>query len=192
MSDNNLSYIKQHIYTIRGVKVMLDVDLAEIYGYPTKALNQQVKNNIQKFDDDFRFQLTKEEYSVIKSIEDTPETLSETSEIPANKDDTFLRSKFLTSKTESRGGRKYLPYAFTEQGIYMLMTVLKGDLATQQSKVLVRAFKEMKDILFNNHVLPNRQEILQLALQTAQNTSDIAKIKNDMVSKNDFAKSPNY
>jgi len=57
----------------------------------------------------------------------------------------FLRSKFLTSKTETRGGRQYLPYVFTEQGVYMLMTVLKGDLATRQSKALVRAFKEMKD-----------------------------------------------
>ena len=79
MSDQNLNFIKKHIYTIRGIKVMLDVDLAEIYGYPTKALNQQVKNNIQKFDDDFRFQLTKEEYHVIKSIEQDNELLYNTS-----------------------------------------------------------------------------------------------------------------
>ena len=188
MSDQNLNFIKKHIYTIRGIKVMLDVDLAEIYGYPTKALNQQVKNNIQKFDDDFRFQLTKEEYHVIKSIEQDNELLYNTSKHTENEKDIILRSKILTSKSETRGGRQYLPYAFTEQGIYMLMTVLKGDLATQQSKALVRAFKEMKDLIFNNRILPAHHELLQLALQTAQNSSDIAKIKLNMVSKNDLAK----
>lgn len=97
--------------TIRGTKIMLDVDLAEIYGYSVKAFNQQVKNNIERFADDFRFQLTEEEV-------------------------TFLsRSNFLISmQTEGiKGGRVYRPYVFTEQGIYMLMTVLKGDLAIQQS-----------------------------------------------------------
>ena len=90
--------IKNMIYTIRGVKVMLDSDLAQLYDYTTKAFNQQVKNNIEKFDSDFRFQLTKEEYNEI------------------------LRSKNLTLK-EQRGGRQYFPFVFTEQGIYMLMTV---------------------------------------------------------------------
>ena len=88
------------IYIIRGVKVMLDADLAALYGYTTKAFNQQVKNNIEKFDEDFRFQLTKNEYNEI------------------------LRSKNLTSKTGKKGGRQYLPFVFTEQGIYMLMTVI--------------------------------------------------------------------
>mgnify|MGYP002622592668 CR=1 FL=1 len=87
--------LKDKIYTIRGVQVMLDADLAQIYGYATKAFNQQVKNNIERFDDDFRFQLTDEE------VEN-------------------LRSKFLTSNW---GGTRYNPYAFTEQGIYMLLTV---------------------------------------------------------------------
>ncbi len=100
---------------------MLDFELAEIYGYETKTFNQQVKNNIEKFDDDFRFQLTKEEWE-------------------------FLRSKNLTSKSETgSGGRRYLPFAFTEQGIYMLMTVLKGELAVKQSKALICTFKQMKD-----------------------------------------------
>ncbi len=87
------------IYIIRGVRVMLDADLAAIYGYTTKAFNQQVKNNLEKFDDDFRFQLTKNEY------------------------EEFLRSKNLTSNAGKKGGRQHLPYVFTEQGIYMLMTV---------------------------------------------------------------------
>lgn len=98
---------------------MLDADLAEIYGYSTGAFNQQVKNNIEKFDDDFRFQITQTEFA-------------------------SLISKFLIS---NRGGTRKMPYAFTEQGIYMLMTVLKGEQATAQSKALIRLFKQMKDYL---------------------------------------------
>ncbi len=88
---------KNLIYEVRGQQVMLDTDLAKIYGYSTKTFNQQVKNNIEKFDADFMFQLTK------------------------NEQDETLRSKFLT--LEQGKFSKYLPYAFTEQGIYMLMTV---------------------------------------------------------------------
>ena len=114
--------IRSKIHVIRGQQVMLDFDLAEIYGYETKRFNEQVKNNIERFDDDFRFQLTDKEYE-------------------------NLRSNFSTS---SWGGTRYKPYAFTEQGIYMLMTVLKGDLAVTQSKMLVRTFKEMKHFIQNN------------------------------------------
>ena len=114
--------LKDKIHTIRGLQVMLDFELAEIYGYSTKRFNEQVKNNIERFDEDFRFQLTNEE------IEN-------------------LRSKKLTS---SWGGSRYRPYAFTEQGIYMLMTVLKDELAVTQSKMLIRMFKEMKHFIQNN------------------------------------------
>jgi hypothetical protein len=114
------------IYTIRGHQVMLDFDLAEIYGYTTKAFNQQIRNNIDRFPDDFRFQLTKEEI------------------------DSILRSKNLTS---TWGGLRYLPYAFTEQGIYMLMTVLKGNLAERQSVAIMRAFKSMREYIFQNKQL---------------------------------------
>ena len=147
--------IKDKIYTIRGVKVMLDMDLAEIYGYSTKAFNQQVRNNIEKFDEDFMFQLTDIEY--------------------AN-----LRSKILTS---SWGGTRYNPYAFTEQGIYMLMTVLKGELAVAQSKSLIRIFKEMKDFIIENRSLLDSTELAKLSIQTAKNTADIAEIKENMVTK---------
>ena len=125
--------IKGMIYVVRGVRVMLDADLAAIYGYTTKAFNQQVKNNIEKFDADFRFQLTKEEYSeILRSKNLTLELDSTNYSSDSNDETTILRSNFLTSKIDTRGGRQYLPYAFTEQGIYMLMTVLKGDLATRQ------------------------------------------------------------
>ncbi len=130
--------LKNKIHTIRGVQVMLDFDLAEIYGYETKYFNRQVKNNIERFDEDFMFQLTKEEYEQLN-----------------------LRCKFCTSSlsnenlksqivTSNWGGTRYRPYAFTEQGIYMLMTVLKGELAVAQSKTLIRMFKEMKHFLQNN------------------------------------------
>ena len=106
--------VKDKIFIIRDQKVMLDFHLAEIYGYTTKAFNQQVQRNIKKFDDDFRFQLTYEETVDIS------------------------RSQIVTLNDGIRGHNiKYLPYAFTEQGIYMLMTVLKGEKATEQSKILI-------------------------------------------------------
>ena len=127
--------IEKMIYVIRGEKVMLDFDLAKIYGYETKAFNQQVRNNIEKFPLRYRFQLTKEEVLLVQ------------------------RSKNLTS---SWGGKRYLPYAFTEQGIYMLMTVLKGDLATKQSIALIDAFKQMKDyILESNNLLTNTNSYIE-------------------------------
>lgn len=133
---------------------MLDFDLAEIYGYTTKAFNQQVRNNSERFAPDFCFKLTKEEV--------------------AN-----LRSKNLTS---SWGGSRYLPNAFTEQGIYMLMTVLKGDLAVKQSIDLVRTFKKMKDYILENRDLIGQREMLQLSMETANNKNAISKINTDMIS----------
>ena len=109
---------------------MLDYDLAEIYGYETRTFNQQVKNNIEKFDDDFRFQITKEEYNgILRSNFLTSNILTTDCESIKYDDKEVLTSKKLISKPEKRGGRQHLPYAFTEQGVYMLMTVLKGDLA---------------------------------------------------------------
>ena len=146
--------LKSRIYTIRGVKVMLDADLAEIYGYTTKRFNEQVKNNIEKFDEDFRFQLT------LKEAE------------------TCSRSKISSLNNSRRGTNiKYAPYAFTEQGIYMLMTVLKGERATAQSKALIRLFKQMKDyIVAENHQLLGTAGIAQIAAQTVQNTHEIAAV----------------
>ena len=144
--------LKSRIYTIRGVKVMLDADLAEIYGYSTGAFNQQVKNNIEKFDDDFRFQITQTEFS-------------------------GLISKFLIS---NRGGTRKMPYAFTEQGIYMLMTVLKGEQATAQSKALIRLFKQMKDYIAAENTPDVSAGMVALATQTSQNTRDIAEIATDV------------
>ncbi len=183
-----MNNIKDLIYTVRGVKVMLDSDLAQLYDYTTKTFNQQVKNNIEKFDSDFRFQLTKEEYHEIlrsKNLTSNTETNSSLSTDLTNS--TKLRSKNLTLELENGKYSKYLPSVFTEQGIYMLMTVLKGELATKQSKTLIRTFKEMKDFILNSNNIENR-DILQLSIQTTQNTKDIADIKNKMATKNDLSK----
>ena len=118
--------IKDMVYEVRGQRVMLDFDLAKIYGYTTSAFNQQVKNNIDRFPEEFRFRLTRRE------VDDLPISKIFTSAIP---------SRFFSQK----GGSAHLPYAFTEQGVYMLMTVLKGDLAVKQSIALIKAFKALKD-----------------------------------------------
>ncbi len=152
----NQEFLINKIYTIRGKKVMLDFELAEIYGYETKRFNEQVKNNIEKFDDDFRFQLTKDELE-------------------------SLRSKISTSKSETgSGGRRYLPYAFTEQGIYMLMTVLKGELAVKQSKALIRTFKQMKDYILENQGLIGQREFLQLSMQVTNNVVEMQDLRRDL------------
>ncbi|MBO7485247.1 MAG: ORF6N domain-containing protein [Spirochaetaceae bacterium] len=170
----NETQLKDKIYVIRGVQVMLDSDLAEIYGYTTKRLNEQVKNNIEKFDEeDLMFQLTKEEVK----------ELSRSKILTLNNE--FLRSKFSTSKTETRGGRQYSPYAFTEQGVYMLMTVLKGDLATKQSKALVRLFKKIKDYVIENQEILNHRDFLRLSLQTADNAQNIIEFRQKLTEIDD-------
>ena len=165
--------LKDKIYVIRGVQVMLDADLAEIYGYTTKAFNQQVKNNIEKFDEeDLMFQLTKEEKDVILRSKF----------LTLENENTNLRSKFLTS---SWGGTRYIPYAFTEQGVYMLMTVLKGELATKQSKALVRLFKKMKDYVIENQEVLNHRDFLRLSLQTAENAQNIVEFRQKLTEIDD-------
>ena len=112
---DNLVLVKNLIYEIRGQKVMLDFELAELYEVETKKLNQAVKRNKDRFPEDFVFQLTSEEWQILRC------------QIGTSKEEDFLRSQFVTSKNkaETRGGRQYLPYAFTEQGVAMLSGVLK-------------------------------------------------------------------
>lgn len=141
---------------------MLDFDLAKIYGYETKNFNRQVKNNIERFDEDFRFQLTDDEVAELS------------------------RCKIFTLNTGRGSNVKYKPYAFTEQGIYMLMTVLKGDLAVQQSKKLIRLFKQMKDYIIQNNNVLGYNEILCLARQTEKNSNDIEDLKNKMITKDNM------
>lgn len=159
--DKNLAVgnISNLIHRIRGYDVILDADLAKIYGYTTKAFNQQVLRNRVKFEgEEFMFQLTKDELGL------------------------FVRSHFVTSRkgnlfSGQDGGTRYLPYVFTEQGIYMLMTVLRGELATRQSRALVIAFKKMKDYILENQKLLEHRGGLQLAMKVLTNTEDITRIK---------------
>ena len=156
---NNENDLKDKIYMIRGVQVMLDKDLAEIYGYSTKAFNQQVKNNIEKFDEeDLMFQLTEEETN-------------------------NLRSNFLTANISVMS--RSLPYAFTEQGVYMLMTVLKCELATKQSKALVRLFKKMKDYVIENQQVVSQRDFLRLSLQTSENAQNIIDFRKQLAEIDD-------
>ena len=144
--------LREKLYEVRGVKVMLDSDLAEIYGYTTKALNQQVKNNNDRFDSEFTFKLTQEEWKDLRSI----------------------------NLTSSWGGSRHLPNVFTEQGVYMLMTVLKGELAAKQSKDLVKTFKKMKDYILGNQGLIGQRDIMQITMQSAENKAEISRLRMDL------------
>lgn len=160
--------VESMIYTIRGQKVMLDFDLARVYGYTTKAFNQQVKRNSNKFPERYRFQLTKTE------VEELPRSQIVTAQIWATND----------------GGRTSLPYAFTEQGIYMLMTVLKGDIAVKQSIALIDAFKQMKDyIVENNNLLVNTNPYIESKFASYDKRFEIIENKIDAVMDNFIDKS---
>lgn len=109
---SDVSRIKDKIYVIRGVQVMLDSDLASIYGYDVRSFNQQVRRNITRFPSDFMFELTKQEISLVKSQ--------------------IVISRKTNYFSGQEGGRRKAPLAFTEQGIYMLASVLRGELAEKQ------------------------------------------------------------
>lgn len=170
IKPENVNDLKNKVYTIRGVQVMLDYDLAEIYGYEVKRLNEQVKRNINRFPSDFMFQISKNDLAISK------------------KGLFNLRSQIATSKNKKevdvlRGGRQYLPYAFTEQGIYMLATVLKGELAEKQSIFIMRAFKEMRHIIQQNIQFVTKNEFKLIADSHETRFTKIEK-DIDMINKN--------
>ena len=138
--------IQNKVYTIRGQQVMLDADLAEIYGYEVKRLNEQVKRNINRFPEDFMFRFNEDELELIS------------------------RSQFATLKLKQGKNIKYNPYAFTEQGIYMLATVLRGELAEKQSIFIMRTFREMRHYIKQNQQFVTQAE---MGLVTAK-VSDIS------------------
>ena len=146
--------IRSKVYIFRGQQVMLDQDLAEIYGYQVKNLNQQVKRNLTRFPEDFMFQLTKEEVELVKSQ--------------------FVISRNINYFEGQEGGRRKLPYAFTEQGIYMLATVLRGELAEQQSIFIMRTFREMRHYISQNQqfVTRNEMELLTAKVGTITERQD--------------------
>ncbi|CAN5160883.1 ORF6N domain-containing protein [soil metagenome] len=130
--------IDQAIVTIRGQKVMLDRDLAAMYGVETKVFNQAVRRNFRRFPEDFMFQLSAEEH-------------------------TALRSQIVTSK-HGRGGSRYLPYAFTEQGVAMLSSVLKSDRAIEVNIAIMRAFVKLRDVLATHKEFGRKLEEIERKL----------------------------
>src|ERR1039458_9337677 len=127
--------VERRIYLIRGQKVMLDSDLAELYQVLTKNLNLAVRRNAKRFPPDFMFQLTREEAE-------------------------SLRLQIATSN-EGRGGRRYLPYAFTEHGVAMLSSVLNSERAVQMNIVIIRAFLKLREVLATHKDLAERMEQIE-------------------------------
>jgi phage regulator Rha-like protein len=131
----SISIIENKILMIRGQRVMLDADLAFLYGVPTKRLNEQVQRNIQRFPGDFMFQLTKEEAE-------------------------RLKSQFATSNV-GRGGKRKLPYVFTEHGVAMLSSVLRSEKAVEMNIFIIRAFIKMRELLATNKDLAYKVEKME-------------------------------
>lgn len=157
--------IKNLIYTIRGKQVMLDSDVANLYNYKTKSLNLAVKRNIERFPEDFCFQLSKKE---LESLRFQIET-----------------SKGEEDKTDnSRGGRRYLPYVFTEQGVAMLAGVLKSDVAVSISIKIIKAFISMRKFFINNDQIFNR--LVGLEYKQLENERNFNKIFNMLNSQNNI------
>ena len=144
--------IENQIYTVRGQQVMLDSDLASIYQVETKVFNQAVKRNANRFPESFRFQLAQEEFDAIN-----------------------LRSQIVTSSL-NYGGRRYLPYVFTEQGIAMLASVLRSTVAIKVSIEIMNAFVEMRRMLMSNASLFHRLDKIELKqLEADQKFEEIFK-----------------
>ncbi|HET6977112.1 MAG TPA: ORF6N domain-containing protein [Pyrinomonadaceae bacterium] len=134
----SVQLIERRIYLIRGQKVMLDFDLAELYGVTTSRLNEQVRRNRKRFPEDFMFRLTKKETESLRS------------QIATSRSD--LRLQITTSST-GHGGRRFQPCAFTEQGVAMLSTVLNSEKAIEVNIAIMRAFVRLRQILETNEEL---------------------------------------
>lgn len=161
----SVEQIESRIFVVRGQKVMLDADLAELYGVETKRLNEQVRRNSERFPEDFMFQLTPEEFANLKSQFVT----------------SSLRSQFATSnnpvgKPEGRGGRRYHPYAFTEHGAIMAASVLNSTRAIEISVHVVRAFVHLRELVSTHKELS--QKLNQLERKVGAHDRAIAELIN--------------
>ena len=153
MPKSNLPVVKvseedilEKIYSIRGLKVMLDKDLAEMYGVEVRVLNQAVKRNASRFPDDFMFQLTEPEFK-------------------------SLISQIVISKKKGRGGTRKLPFAFTEQGVAMLSSVLNSDKAIQTNIQIMRVFAKVRQMLLDTTEI--RLDIAQMQKKLENNSKNI-------------------
>jgi phage regulator Rha-like protein len=157
--------IQNRIYEIRGERVMIDKDLAALYETETKALNLAVKRNIKRFPKDFMFQLSKEEFEDLRFQFETSE-----------KDDQPLRLQTETSK--GRGGTRYLPYAFTEQGVAMLSGILNSDKAINMNIAIMRAFVEVRKVLLKQNDL--REQMKEIKERLGEHDAQLNQIYNAM------------
>lgn len=144
--------IRSMVYTVRNQQVMFDFDLAQIYGYEVRTLNQQVRRNSARFPDDFMFELTDDEVQAVKS------------QIVTSQDSAFFSGQ--------AGGRRKPPKAFTEQGVYMLGTVLRGALAEQQTIFIMRAFREMRHFIANNAMMFEKIRTVELRQLSFEHKTD--------------------
>jgi len=152
--------IENLIYNVRGVQVMLDSDLAEMYGVETKRLNEQVKRNIERFPSDFMFQITESEWESL-SLQLT---------------NARLRSHFATLENRQGKYRKYLPFVFTEQGVAGLSGILKSEIAVKAHVTIIRAFVAMRKLIQNNLLIYSRLDnIEQKQIQTDQKIERVFK-----------------
>jgi ORF6N domain len=157
MSDALAIQVERCIYLIRGEKVILDYDLAALYGVETGALNRAVKRNSDRFPSDFMFQLGEEEWERLRCQIDISN--KRTGASPP------LRFQIGTSKSK-RGGRRYLPYAFTEQGVAMLSSVLRSVRAVQVNIAIMRTFVQLREMLLSNAELARKLSNLEKKYDT--------------------------
>ena len=154
----HLEKIQSRIYEVRGVRVMLDFDLAALYQVETRVLKQAVRRNIERFPEDFMFEMTEQEYnSLIIS----------------------LRSQFVTSN--ERGGRRHMPFAFTEHGVIMLASLLRSEIAVQMSVQITRAFVAMRNYIMSTRHIESELAELRAKLELLErNDEDNLAAVNDL------------
>ena len=172
---DELENIQSKIYVIRGQRVMLDRDLASMYGVETKVLNQAVKRNIERFPEDFMFQLTKGEYEILTN--DILRSQIVTANIEDDKGDYNLRSQIVTAKEFTMS--RTLPYAFTEHGVAMLSSVLRSPLAIQVNIGIIRAFVEFRRLTKSLPTPTTYEDIAQLRKDFEELKLDIEDILHD-------------
>ena len=151
--------ISSKILTLRGRQVMLDRDLAELYQVETRRLNEQVKRNLDRFPNDFMFQIDDVEYQ-------------------------NLKSQFATSSSEHGGVRK-MPYVFTEEGIYMLATVLRSSIATQTSISIIRTFKKLRE--FSKHYNTLAKQIMAVEKKSDKQYKELKKALDELIASSEVA-----
>jgi ORF6N domain len=157
--------IQNRIYEVKGERIMLDKDLADLYEVETKVLNQAVKRNIKRFPSDFMFQLTKEEYESLKYQFEASEEKS-------------LRSQIVTLKTGRGQHVKFMPYAFTEQGVAMLSGILNSDKAINMNIAIMRAFVAVRNVLIKQSDI--KEQILEIQQRLGEHDIQLSQIYDAM------------